>query len=420
MDLSVPVPFGQLLRAARLDAGWTQEALAERAGVSVRAIQALEGGRNTPQRDTVRRLAATLRLSPGALAEFEAAVRPAPRRRTAPVDASGTAPRPAPHVETAAPPTNLPPTLTSFVGRTRELAEVAALLDRTRLLTLVGTGGVGKTRLALQVAAAQRGRYAQGVWLVDLAPLTGPALLPQAVAAALGLQDDPVQTPLDLLVATLRARHVLLILDTCEHLLEACAHLAATLLRACPQVQILATSREPLRTAGEALWPVPPLALPAAGPPLSPDELLRSEAVRLFVERATMYQPHFALTAETGSSVAAICRQLDGIPLALELAAARVRGLGVAHLAERLDQRFRLLTAGSRAALPHQQTLRAMVDWSYALLTAQESLLFDHLAVFAGSFTLAAAEAVGAGASPAAGVLDLLLRLVDKSLSRCP
>ena len=297
------------------------------------------------------------------------------------------------------PPHNLPRNLTSFVGRESALAALAGVLEGAPLLTLTGAGGAGKTRLALRVAAGARGRYPDGVWLADLAPLADPALVPQAIATAVGVQGQPGRPLPATLCDALRARRLLLVLDNCEHLLDACAAFADALLRACPLVQILATSREPLGIAGEHPWRVPSLSLPPAPPPDAPrwppvDLLLQSEAGRLFVERAALVRPGFAATAQNAPAIAEVCHRLDGIPLALELAAARLRALPLADLVSRLDDRFRLLTGGSRAALPRQQTLLATVEWSYALLAAPERLLFDRLAVFAGGFTLGAAEAV--------------------------
>jgi non-specific serine/threonine protein kinase len=264
------------------------------------------------------------------------------------------------------------------------------------------------------------------VWLVELAPLADPGLVPKVVAAVLGVGEEPGRPQLDTLVDVLRPKRLLLLLDNCEHLLEACARLADALLRACPHLQVLATSREALGITGEVTWRVPSLTLPA-GPavhtvhqlegPIPVEGLAQSEAVRLFLDRAAVVQPRFAVTSQTAPAVAIICQRLDGIPLAIELAAARVRALSVDQLATRLEDRFRLLTGGSRTALERQQTLRAAVDWSYDLLTEPERLVFRRLAAFAGGFTLEAAEAVGAGAELAPDdILDLLTRLVDKSL----
>jgi predicted ATPase/class 3 adenylate cyclase len=312
---------------------------------------------------------------------------------------------------------NLPLQLTRFIGRERELAAVEQVLASERLITLVGPGGAGKTRLALQVAADQVERIADGVWLVELAALADPALVPQTVVSVLGVREEPGRPLLAALLAALGTKRLLLVLDNCEHLIQACAELAAGVLRACPGVRILATSREALAVAGEAVWTVPPLSLPDTGQPPSPEGLTRYEAVRLFVDRASLGLPSFALTPQNAPAVARICQRLDGIPLAIEMAAARVRALSVEQVARRLDDRFRLLTGGSRAALPRQQTLRALVDWGYDLLSDQERSLFGRLSVFAGGWSLEAAEAVCAGDGiESDDVLDLLGRLVDKSL----
>ena len=313
-------------------------------------------------------------------------------------------------------PTNLPLQVTSFVGRERELAEVVRLLATERLVTLTGPGGTGKTRLALQAAAEVVDGHPDGVWLVELAALADPDLVPQAVAVAVGVPEEPGRPLLSTLAAVLPPRRLLLVLDNCEHLVEACARLAAALLRTCPHVHLLATSREALGIAGELVWPVPPLSLPPPGAD-APEAVAQADAARLFVRRARATQPRFALSAQNAATVARLCRRLDGLPLALELAAARVRALSVAEVLERLDDRFRLLTGGGRTAPPRHQTLRALVAWSYDLLDAPARRLFDRLGVFAGSFTLAAAERVGAGEGLAAAeVLDALTRLVDQSL----
>jgi predicted ATPase/DNA-binding CsgD family transcriptional regulator len=309
--------------------------------------------------------------------------------------------------------------LSSFIGREREFAEVQRLLADTRLLTLTGPGGVGKTRLALEVSRELNSAetFADGVWFAGLAPLADAALVPQSTAAALGVREEPGRAVLETLQESLRARRLLLVLDNCEHLVEACADLADTLLHACPHLTILATSRESLNIAGETVWPVPPLSVPARADTWSPDELLRLEAVRLFVERAQSAVPNFALTDANAIAIAEICARLDGLPLALELAAVRVRLLGPDQIAARLADRFRLLTGGARTALPRHQTIRALVDWSYELLPDAERTLFGRVGVFSGDWSLEAAEAVGGGGEIEPGtVLDLLGRLVDKSL----
>lgn len=291
------------------------------------------------------------------------------------------------------------------------------LLETTRLLSVTGPGGAGKTRLALQVAADMLEGDGDGVWLAELASLSDPALVPQEVATALGVREEPGRGLTLTLCDFLRPKHLLLVLDNCEHLLFACSALADLLLRTCPGVTLLATSRSPLGIAGETTFPVPSLSLPDLRNLPSVEILSEFEAVRLFVERAVAAAPSFRVTDANAPAVAQICHRLDGIPLALELAAARVRSLQVEQLASRLDDRFRLLTGGSRAALPRQQTLRALVDWSFALLSDQEKILLRRLAVFAGGWTLDAAEAVCAGREIERWeVLDGLSSLVDKSL----
>jgi len=312
-------------------------------------------------------------------------------------------------------PNNLPQQMTSFIGRDRELAEAAALLGGARLVTVVGPGGIGKTRLTLHIAADAIDACPDGVWFIELASIVDPALVPKAVAQALGVQED-ANTPLvQALCEHCTSRRLLLVLDNCEHLVDACASLVDALLRATPDVRVLASSREALNVAGEQTYPLPPLALP--DPQSSAGDAARSDAGRLFVERARLRQPAFALTERNVKAVAQICARLDGIPLALELAAARVGVLTVDAIAERLHDRFRLLTGGARTALPRQQTLRALIDWSYDLLGDAEKTLFTRLSVFAGGWSLPAAEDVCADRDLApAAVLDLLTDLANKSL----
>ncbi len=314
-------------------------------------------------------------------------------------------------------PNNLPMQLTSFIGREREIAEVKGLLSKARLLTLTGSGGAGKTRLALQVAAEVLGGFKDGGWMVELAPLSDPDLVAQTVASAVNVREQPGRPILATLCDDLQHKHLLLVLDNCEHLVAACARLADTLLRACPNLRILATSREALGIAGETSWRVPPLSLPDPQRLPALESLSAYEAVRLFIERAVAVLPTFTVTNENAPWIAQVCHRLDGIPLAVELAAVRVKGLSVEQIAARLDDRFRLLTGGSRTALPHHQTLRAALDWSHDLLSDAERIVFRRLAVFAAGSTLEAAEAVcGGDGVDASEVLDLLMHLVDKSL----
>jgi predicted ATPase/DNA-binding SARP family transcriptional activator len=314
------------------------------------------------------------------------------------------------------PPSNLPVPLTSFIGREWELAEVRVLLRGSRLVTLTGVGGAGKSRLALEVATTCLADHADGTWLVELAPLAQPDLVAHVVAAILGVREHPERPLLDLLAEHLRAARALLVLDNCEHLVDEVARFVQRLLESCTHLRILATSRERLGIIGEVLRPISGLSVPepCAG---SPGAVGHSDAARLFVERAAAVQPGFHLSDATAAMVAQICQRLDGLPLAIELAAARVNALGVDQIASRLDDRFRLLTQGSRTALPRHQTLRAVVDWSYGLLGDAERRLFDRLAVFVGGHAMEAAQAVCA--DPGGGgerVADLVTRLVDKSL----
>jgi len=310
---------------------------------------------------------------------------------------------------------NLPLQLTSFVGRTAEMGTLTALVADTHLLTLTGPGGCGKTRLSLQLAAAVVDRYPDGVWIADMAPLADPALVPAAVAEAIGVSLIPQQSLEQTVTARLAPSVSLLVLDNCEHLTDACAAMVDRLVRACPRLTVVATSREPLGVEGEMTWRVPSLSLP--GTVSEEVEGVPSEAIRLFVERAQATRSTFRLDEGNRDAVAEICRRLDGIPLAIELAAARSRALSPRLIADQLKDRFALLTGGRAAALPRHRTLEASLEWSYSLLDDDERTLFARLAVFAGGFDLAAAEAVApALAAEQWGVLDGLSALVDKSL----
>ena len=315
------------------------------------------------------------------------------------------------------PPHNLPLELSSFVGRRQEIAEVKALVGEIRLLTLTGPGGSGKTRLALTVASEVARDFGDGVWLVELAPLSDPELVPQAVASVLGVREAPGSPLTETLSDHLLSRTMLLVLDNCEHLIDASASLSEALLRRCPDLSILATSREALGITGESSWPVPPLSLPDPRRLPTVDGLPRYEAARLFVERAKALKPGFEVTEGNALAVAQVCYRLDGMPLAIELAAARTKVLPVEQISGRLEESLRLLSAGGRTAMPHHRTLRATMDWSYGLLDRAERTLFRRLSVFAGGFRLEAAEAVGSGEGiEEAEVLNLLTSLVDKSL----
>jgi predicted ATPase/class 3 adenylate cyclase len=314
-------------------------------------------------------------------------------------------------------PNNLAQQLDSFIGRDTERAEVKALLARGRLLTLLGMGGIGKSRLSVQLGAELLDEHPDGVWLVELAPLTDPRLLPQALASVLGVKEEPGQTVTDSLLAYVRDKQLLVILDNCEHVVRAAAELSKQLLQAGAGVKVLASSRDVLQVAGETVYPVPTLSVPDPQGTVDLAALARHEAVRLFVDRASAAQAAFTLDSGNAAAVAQICQRLDGIPLALELAAARTRALSVQAIAARLHDRFRLLVTGDQTVLPRQRTLRALIDWSFDLLSGPERLLFRRLAVFAGGWTLEAAEAVGAGGGlDTVDVLDLLAQLVGKSL----
>jgi predicted ATPase/DNA-binding winged helix-turn-helix (wHTH) protein len=323
----------------------------------------------------------------------------------------------APAVQCTAGPNNLPLNLPALVGREDEIGAVLPLLAGTHLMTLVGTGGVGKTRFALEIADAVQGSYKDGVWLVELASVTDPALVVRSVASVLDVHEEPGRPLFDTLLDFLRRRELLLVLDNCEHLIEGCARLAEKVLHTSAASRTLATSREALGIDGERVWRVPSLGTATPRADLSVEHLTGYAATRLFVQRAIAASPAFALTRENAPAVARICHQLDGIPLALELAAARVKAMRVEQVAQRLDDRFALLTRGSRTALQRHQTLRSLIDWSHGLLSEPEQVLLRRLSVFAGGWTLEAAEAVCSGGGVAReAVLDLLARLVEKSL----
>jgi predicted ATPase/class 3 adenylate cyclase len=314
-------------------------------------------------------------------------------------------------------PNNLPPQLTSFVGREAEVAEIKASLEQHRFVTLVGTGGSGKTRCAIQVGGDLLDGSGDGVWLAELAPISDPSLVASAVAQSLNVQGEANRPVLDTVLAFLRRKRLLLILDNCEHVIDEARNVVDAILLRCPEVRVLATSREGLNIAGERVYRMPSLPVPTAGESVTSDAALQYGAIGLFVDRALASDGRFAFSRENAPYVAEICRRLDGIPLAIELAAARVKVLSPQQLAQKLDERFRVLTGGNRRALPRQQTMRALVDWSYDLLSEDERTLFRKLGVFAGGFTLESASAVCSnGTIDEIAVLDWLSSLVDKSL----
>jgi predicted ATPase len=409
--------FGELLRFLRRKADLTQRELSIAVGYSESQISRLEQNERAPEEATLAaRFVRALYIEDepqwvARLLELGVATHP---------HASG-ADALQPIAEAKPTPHNLPIQLTSFIGREKEIIEIKNLLAKSeggvRLLTLTGHGGCGKTRLALQSASSLLENFRDGVWLIELAPLADPALVPQTVANILGLKEEPGRSLLSTLTDHLRGKRILLIPDNCEHLVQASAQFADALLHACPDVHILVTSREMLGVSGERALVVPSLSMPDPHESPSVELLNQYEAVKLFAERARTVMPGFALTDENSIAITQICRRLDGIPLALELAAARLRMLPVEQIAARLDDSFRLLTGGSRTVLPRHQTLQALIDWSYELLTHAEQVVFRRLAVFAGGWTLEAAEAVCIGEGIKIDeVFDLLAHLLDKSL----
>jgi len=409
--------FGELLRFLRRKAELTQRELAIAVGYSESQISRLEKNERAPDESMLAaRFVPALYIEEeqqwvSRLLELGAATHSVTPEADAPQPIADA--KPIPH--------NLPIQLTSFIGREKEISELTKLFsgmeEGVRLITLTGHGGSGKTRLALQVALGLLERFPDGVWLVEFASLSDPALVPQEVAVVLGLKEEPGRTIIATLASHLAEKQVLLILDNCEHLVQASASLVASLLLACPNLHVLATSREMLGVAGEQAFYVPSLTLPETQVSLSVDVALQSEAIKLFVERSKAVAPKFILTEENVSAVVQVCRQLDGIPLAIELATARLKLMPVQQIADHIDDAFRLLTGGIRTAMPRHQTLQALMDWSYNLLTGSEKTLFRRLAVFAGGWTMEAAERVGVGEDiEASDVFDLLAHLVDKSL----
>jgi predicted ATPase/DNA-binding XRE family transcriptional regulator len=410
--------FGALLRQFRLDAGITQQELAERAKLSVEAIGTLErGARTRPHRDTVALLGRALELSQERetllISTIGTPHRSRQRERGEALD--GSLLRIVRTDSQGIQRNNLPRQLTSFVAREQEIREIAALLREHRLVTVVGTGGVGKTRVAVQVGSDLLTECPDGVWLVDLAPIADQNLAASAVLSALQLAYT-ARPALDAVVTYLKSRRLLLILDNCEHIIDRARDIVATVTQACPYVRILSTSRQPLNVSGERTYRLPSLEVPGARLGSAHDALAYG-AVALFVDRAVAVDASFALTDDNALDVVEICRRLDGIPLAIEMAAARVNVLTPRQIGLRLDQRFRLLTLGDPHALPRHQTMTALIDWSYDLLTPREQRFFESLSVFAGGCTLEEAAAVCAtDGEDDVAVIDLLASLVAKSL----
>ncbi len=393
--------FGRWLRHRRRELDLTQDELARQVGCARITIRKIEADQLRPSRQLAELLAEHLGITADERQHFlrfarkgEAEVIPAAELHS-----------------------NLPHPISTFIGREREIAEIRRRIGIYRLVTLTGAGGCGKSRLAIETARQVLDSFPDGVWFVAFAPLSDARLVDQTVASALGVHEDAGRPLLETLCACLARKRLLLIFDNCEHLIEECAYSADTLLKSCPRLHILATSRDALSIEGEAQYYVPCLSLPQQGTSARVDKLDESEAVRLFVDRGALVQPGFDLTDANSGSIAQICRRLDGMPLAIELAAARTKVLSVQHIAERLDDRFNLLIGGSRTALPRHQTLRATIEWSHELLPEATRMLFRRLSVLVGGFSQEAAQAVCSDAQlQVASVLAELSRLVDHSL----
>lgn len=392
-----------LLKTYRVRAGLSQQMLAERALISVQAVSALERGyRKVPYRNTLERIADALALPSEARAALELAARRARGSRIAEQD--------------VVPPHNLPRQLTSFLGRDEVIDEVAQLVEAAALVSIVGTGGAGKTRLAIEAGARLLNRFPDGVWFVELAPLSDPSLVAHALASTLHVQESPHRPLLETLASYLARKRMLLIFDNCEHVIGQARSVIGSLLPESPTVSVIATSREALSISGERVYRIPPLAVPPRGL-LAPEEAMKYGAVALFADRVRAADSRFSVTTENVEPVIEICRRLDGLPLALELAAARASVLSPSQIAERLDRVFEVLTGSGTGRLHRHQTMRAVIDWSYALLSSQARALFDRLAIFVGGFTLETATAVSSDDKlPAEDVLELLSLLITQSL----
>ena len=398
IEMSEKISFGTWLRQRRRMLDLNQQAFADQVGCARSTLRQIESDTLKPSKELALILLKKLDIPESEHPQWIAFARGLANIPTKHTDSSSSKSR-----------TNLPAPMTTFIGRGKEKVEIINLINKHRLITLTGSGGVGKTRLSTEVGEQVLDDYPNGIWLAELASLSDPALLPQTVAKVFGLITQSHTPILEILVNFLRAKTILLILDNCEHLLDACGQLTDTLLKNCPDLKILATSREPMNITGEAIYHVPSLAIPNVQQIL--DHFKDYESVRLFVERAQLAQTDFSLTMDNASFVAQICSRLDGIPLALELAAAKVASLSVKEIAKQLETNFNLLTDGSRTALPRQQTIRASIEWSWNLLSNDERVLMRQLSVFAGGWTLEAAQKVCDG-----DVVGLINSLVKKSL----
>ena len=398
------ISFGEWLRQRRHILDLTQQELADQVGCARITLRRIEAGALRPSKELALILLDQLGIPK---AEQEIWLRFARGLSESPEKSKESF--------TSQPTTNLPVLLTSFIGREKEQREIVSLLEKYHLVTLIGPGGVGKTRLSLEVGQEMLKKHHDGVWLVELAPVLDPLLVPRTTALAIGLRDESQRPVIDMLSDYLRDKQMLLILDNCEHVVDTCARFIDTLLKSCPGLKILATSRESLGIMGEATYRVPSLGLPDMEQ--SVENIRDYESVRLFEERAQLLQIGFLVTPENSSSVADICHRLDGIPLAIELAAARVKMFSTEQIAARLEQSFNLLTTGHRTSLPRHQTLQAAIDWSHDLLSPAEQTLFRRLSVFVNGWTLEAAESVCSDADiKSENVLDLLTQLINKSL----
>lgn len=405
--------FGAFLKHLRQRAGLTQDEFGLAVGYSRAHVARLENNQRTPDAGIIRaRFIDALDIAPDSedartLLELAVAA-----RSVAGIGGLSAIDDETAHLPSQKPRHNLPPQLTRFIGRATEVEQVERLLLERRAVTLIGSGGVGKTRLALEVGRRSLEAYADGVWLVDLAPLLNPALVARAICATFDLPERPERTDLEMALNFLAPKRMLLVLDNCEHLIEACAQMVERVTQSCPRVSILATSREPLQIAGESAWRVHSLTSPDPSAALPMQQLLAFEAPQLFIERMRDVQTSSHLTAGQAAAIAEVCHRLDGIPLALEMAAAQTDAMTVEELAARLENRFNFLTHGARSALPRHRTLRAVQEWSYDLLAPAEQRLLARLSVFVGGWTAEAAEAMHGEAN----TLGLLVQLVHKSM----